>query len=111
MADVTVGAYLNDMLSRMVSPEAKEELLIEWYKSMYEYIPFVTGNLANNISIQSDGIHFKVPYARRQYYGDNFNFTKDQHPLAQARWGNVAWDLHQEEIMNDFINYLKKGET
>ncbi|MBO5726957.1 MAG: hypothetical protein J6S00_07850, partial [Clostridia bacterium] len=53
-------------------------------------------------------IHFKVPYANRQYEGAKFNFTRDIHPLAQAHWAQVAADLHGEQIINEFKQYIAK---
>jgi len=103
---VTVQGYLDDKLKKAVSPEAKIFLLTSWYRAMYPYIPFVTGMLADNVEIKEDGIYFNQVYAGRQYFGDGFNFTKDQHPLAQARWGDVAWELDGEKIMNDFKQYI-----
>lgn len=122
---VTVQGYLDDKLKKAVSPEAKIHLLTEWYKNMQKYIPFVTGVLMSGMrisetplteaeaaeimqreGIREDGIHFAAEYAGRLYYGDGFNFTKDQHPLAQARWGDVAWELDGEKIMNDFKQYI-----
>lgn len=55
-------------------------------------------------------IHFKAPYASNQYNGNNFNFTKDQHPLAQSHWAEVAADLHGEEIVKATKKYIiRKG--
>lgn len=55
-------------------------------------------------------IRFRAPYAQRQYYGEDFNFTKDVHQLAQAQWAQVAADLHGEEIISQLINYVKNKE-
>lgn len=123
-----ISFHLEKPLRELMTPEAKEFLLSEWYRKMFPYIPFVTGTLASTIASSEapispadamllglDGIkqtktyiHFKVPYASTQYEGVNFNFTKDLHPLAQAYWAQVAADLHGEQIINDTKKYIIK---
>lgn len=125
----SVSFYLEEPLRKIMTPEAKEFLLSEWYRMMFPYIPFVTGMLASTtdmtgkefspaeaMQIGLDGIkqtktyiHFKAPYASNQYDGLNFNFTKDLHPLAQAQWAQIAADLHGEQIMKNVKTFILKG--
>jgi hypothetical protein len=35
-------------------------------------------------------VHHKAPYARRQYYGDDLNFSAEKHPLATSHWNEAA---------------------
>lgn len=130
-----VSFYLEEELQKYISPEAKNFFLCTWYRYMFQYIPFRTGLLASlaepiqgaeelKISpdvammsgldaIQNDPrnvIHFKAPYANRQYEGTDFNFTHDLHPLAQARWAQVAADLHGEQIINELKAYIERNE-
>ena len=117
-------------LQRYMTPEATEFLLSEWYRFMFQYIPFRSGMLAslaepitdgitpnltpekallmglNSISETKTYIHFRAPYASVQNDGDDFNFTKDLHPLAQAHWEQVAADLHSESIVNAVKKYI-----
>ena len=50
------------------------------------YVPMLTGTLAQTVEVTPECVRYIQPYARRQYYGDSFNFTKDYHPLATSRW-------------------------
>ena len=117
-------------LQRYMTPDATEFILSEWYRHMFPYIPFRSGMLAslaepitdgfapnltpeqamlmglNSISETKTYIHFRVPYASVQNNGDDFNFTKDLHPLAQAHWEQVAADLHGESIVNAVKKYI-----
>lgn len=136
MPEKSVSFYLDEELKRYMTPEAKNFFLCTWYRYMFQYIPFRTGLLASlaepiqgaeelKISpdvammsgleaIQNDPrnvIHFKVPYANRQYEGENFNFTKDIHPLAQAHWAQVAADLHGEQIIKEFKGYVERSKN
>lgn len=134
----SVSFYMEQELQKHMTPEAKRFVLCEWYRRMFPYIPFRTGLMASlmdlsegenakNIdfsldeaamivgleTIQNDPrnvIHFRAPYANRQYEGIDFNFTHDQHPLAQARWGEVAADLHGDEIIQELKDFVKRSE-
>lgn len=138
MPNKTVSFYMEKELQKYMTPEAKNELLCAWYRYMFDYIPFRSGIMASlmdypedkevrkNIKLSPEEakqiglsvikatpenvIRFKAPYATRQYYGENFNFTHDLHTLAQARWAEVAADLHGEQIVKEFAGYVKRSE-
>ena len=131
-----VSFYMEKELQRYMTPEAKNFFLCTWYRYMFPYIPFKTGLMASLMSlpenaqninlspdaamligleqIQSDPrniIHFRAPYANRQYKGENFNFTRDLHPLAQAHWAQVAAELHGEQIIKEYAAFVKRSEN
>lgn len=128
-----VSFYMEKELQRYMTPEAKNFFLCTWYRYMFPYIPFKTGLLASlmdfaeniNISpeqamtigleaIQNDPrnvIHFRAPYAQRQYEGADLNFTRDLHPLAQANWAQVAADLHGQQIIKEYAAFVKRSEN
>ena len=130
-----VSFFMEKELQRYMSPEAKNFFLCTWYRYMFPYIPFKTGLLASLMSfaenaeninfspeqamalglenIQNDPrnvIHFRVPYADRQYEGTDFNFTRDLHPLAMAHWAQVAADLHGEQIIKEFKGFVERSK-
>lgn len=131
----TASFYMEKELQKYMTPEAKNFLLVTWYRYMFPYIPFRTGLMASLMdipegasdsdvlnpdqalmtaisTIQSDPenvIRFRAPYASRQNAGDNFNFTRDLHPLAQAHWEQVAADLHGEQIINELKAFMKRS--
>ena len=121
----SISFYLNEELQKITSPDATRFLLQQWYIKMFPYIPFRTGTLASTMDIVikkspeqamleglegiDQSIHFKAPYASNMYYGDNFNFSKDQHPLAQARWAEVAADLHGEELSRELAEFIERN--
>lgn len=135
MSHKSVSVYLNRELQKYITPESKNYLLCTWYRYMFQYIPFKTGLMASLMDmpenkkdikvspdealqnalakIQSEPenvIRFKAPYAHRQYCGENFNFTKELHPLSTAGWAQVAADLHGEQIVKEFAGYVKSKE-
>ena len=81
------------------------------YKLMFDYIPFVSGTLAESVNIYDEGtagvIHFTQPYAHRMYKGKNFNFTKDKHPLATAEWDKAAMKTKKQALISSVQNYLR----
>lgn len=134
----TVSFYMEKELQRYMTPEAKNFFLCTWYRYMFPYIPFRSGVMASlmdfpdgksaefvNLSpdeallmglqaIENNPenvIHFRAPYANRQYEGTNFNFTRDLHPLAQAHWAQVAADLHGEQIIKEFKSYVERSKN
>ena len=126
----SVSFYMEKELQRYMTPEATEFLLSEWYRFMFPYIPFLSGMMASLAEPITDSIspnltteqamlmglesiketktyiHFRSPYASVQNDGDDFNFTKDLHPLAQAHWEQVAADLHGEQIVNALKKFI-----
>jgi hypothetical protein len=119
-----VSFYMEKALQKATSPDVKRYFLIEWYIKMFPYIPFVTGTLASTMDVEiqhspetametgleniDQNIHFKAPYASNMYYGDGFNFTKDQHHSAQARWAQVAAELHGQELVENLKKYIRR---
>ena len=134
-----VSFYMEKELQKYLTPEAKNFFLCTWYRYMFPYIPFQTGllaslmdlpedkNKAKNLKLTADEavllglesiendprnvIHFRAPYAERQYEGVDFNFTRDLHPLAQAHWAQVAADLHGEQIIKEYAAFVKRSEN
>lgn len=131
-----VSFFMEKELRKYMTPEAKNFFLCTWYRYMFPYIPFKTGLMASLMdlpenaktlnlpperamligieNIQGDPrnvIHFRAPYANRQYEGTDFNFTRDLHPLSQAYWAQVAVDLHGEQIVKEYAAFVKRSEN
>lgn len=80
--DDRVMLQINNELARIIDP----------------WVPFLEGALAQTIEVDAKGITYTQPYATRQYYGVDFNHTKDYHPLASARWDEVAMTVKRDEF-------------
>lgn len=52
------------------------------------WTPFLTGRLSGDITIDSEGVTYNVPYAADKYYG--YAYHKEVHPLATSHWDKVA---------------------
>lgn len=62
------------------------------------YVPFLEGPLSQTAVITAEGVTYIQPYARYQYYGENFNHTLDKHPLASAKWDEAMLRDHREQF-------------
>lgn len=83
LVDETVMLEIHDLFAKMCDP----------------YVPFLEGPLSQTVEVTPKCVRYVQPYARRQYYGEDFNFTKDKHPQATALWDKVMMDEHGEEFV------------
>ena len=75
-------------------------------KNMDQYIPYQTGNLKDNFTIEPFKITYTAEYARYQFYG-KFDHSKNKHPLATGHWSRAMMTAHEAQISSElkaFIN-------
>lgn len=62
------------------------------------YVPMDTQQLERsgiiNSKIGEGLLIWNTPYARRIYYGEQYNFSKDKNPNARALWFEYAKSIH-----------------
>lgn len=71
------------------------------------YVPFLNGPLSQTFQVSSEGVRYIQPYARYQYYGVDFNHTKDYHPLASAMWDKAMLRDHGEEFFKEVKDIME----
>ena len=71
------------------------------------YVPFLNGPLSQTVEIEPYLIRYIQPYARYQYYGVDFNHTREFHPLASALWDEAALRDRMPELQEQIIEILK----
>ncbi len=81
----------------------------EWHRLYSPYTPYKTGMLDNTVVITPGQIEHTVPYARYQYYGERFHFSKEQHPLASAKWDQAAEPTQKIKLIRTLQNYIDSG--
>ena len=51
-----------------------------------DYVPMDSGALDQTVDITPECVHYKQPYARRQWEGKGIKYSTDKHPLATSHW-------------------------
>lgn len=82
---------------------------LEWWRLYKDFVPCQSGRLWEDVTITEKSIKHNAPYAHRVYEGDNFNFRKDEHRLASARWDEAAKPSQLPELARTLTNYIKSG--
>lgn len=102
MASIKVNVKLSDALRERLSDINSSNTMLAIHNTLAKmcdpYVPYRKGPLSQTINISSRGVTYTQPYARRQYYGDNFNHFLEIHPLATARWDKAMLRDHGEEF-------------
>lgn len=75
---------------------------------MAKFVPKRSGALVGSGQASPFKVTYNTPYARRMYYGEGFNFSKDRNPLAQARWDRGYMQAGGiDELVKTGTNYLR----
>lgn len=86
----------------------------EVLKDCQPFVPMRSGNLMDSgvagTTLGSGEVVYNAPYARRMYYGTNFNFSKLKHPQACAQWFEKAKALHKEDWRQG-VQKIVKGKV
>ena len=93
-------------LDEIIDPTTMLAIYNNLAKRCDPYVPFLEGPLSQTAVVSSEGVTYIQPYARRQYYGDNFNHTLDHHPLASARWDKAMLRDHGDEFLQEVEDIL-----
>lgn len=80
----------------------------EWHKLYQPYVPWRVGDLAQHVTLEPGQITHIAPYAKKCYEG-NFNFRKDKHPLATARWDEAAIPTQLPKLTKALQAYVNSG--
>lgn len=78
-----------------------------WRKHIEPYVPYRTGRLCNDVTIRPWTITYNAPYASDVYNNVHMNFNKEKHPLATAKWDEVAMPAETDGFVQDLQSYLK----
>lgn len=111
---ISVTAEVNTLLleDKLENLLQDESLMLSVHNALarycHPYVPYLHGPLSETIEVSAEGVTYTQPYARYQYYGDNFNFTKDYHPLATSRWDEAMMRDHGEEFCDEVQELLNR---
>lgn len=81
----------------------------EWHRLYEPYVPMQMGMLKDTVSIRPKEIEHTVPYAQYQYNGTGFNFRRDMHPKASAKWDQAAAPTQLPRLASSLQAYIDSG--
>lgn len=90
----------------MLSPTVMSEAYQMMYMMCDPYVPYVTGQLAHNVTVDSNGIHYLQPYAEEVYNSNRYH-SPSVHPLASSKWDEAMYRDHKDEFdkkLTDIVN-------
>lgn len=79
-----------------------------WQKRVEPYIPYRTGRLCKDVTISPYKITYNAPYAGKVYNDLKTNFNKEKHPLATARWNEVAAPVIMQYFIQDLQEFVDR---
>lgn len=73
------------------------------------FVPLREGYLKNSATIAIDGsfIQYNMPYARRLWFGDGFNFNGA--PQRGSRWVERSWTVNKEQLLQSLEKAIAGG--
>lgn len=79
---------------------------------MNPFVPMQTGVLSQTYETGCDElggfVRYTQPYAHKQFNGDSFNFSKEQHPLATSHWDKAMLAVNGEKLASEVSLYRKR---
>lgn len=105
---VNISQDLRDRLRDINSPATMYAIHNTLAKRCDPYVPYLNGPLSTTFNVTSQGVTYTQPYARRQYFGDDFRHTLDFHPLASARWDEAMLRDHGDEFDQEVELILRR---
>ena len=100
---------LEALNNRGLPNQARVFLANEIVKISDAYTPYRDGYLKNSAVVVNDGrqIQYNVPYARRMWYGDTFNFNGA--PTRGSRWVERAVASNSEQLIASVQRFVNGG--
>ena len=105
--DLDMNKLRADILS-VLTPEVMTQMYLELYSACDPYVPYVTGALANNVAIDSNGIHYLQSYAEDVYNSNRYH-SPSVHPLASSYWDEAMYRDHKDEFDKKLTDIVNKG--
>lgn len=111
MASIKINVKISDALKSRLKDINSPGTMLTIHNTLAKrcdpYVPYLHGPLSQTIHISSKGVTYTQPYARRQYFGDDFHHTLDKHPLASARWDEAMMRDHGDEFNQEVEDILR----
>lgn len=99
---------LRKQMENLLDDKVMLEIQNLFAKTIDPWVPYLENPLSTTLEITPEYVKYLVPYAHYQYTGDNFNHTKEAHPLATARWDKVAMQTELDSFMANVKKILER---
>lgn len=106
--DYKVNLNVNEAFERLFSRDVLYYANSRLQAYADPYVPMATGMLAQDVTITEDAVTYNQKYAHRQYNGTDFNFSKDLHPLATAKWDRAMAAAKGQQLADDIKTYIER---
>lgn len=103
-----MGLMPDKIAKRMINDKLKRFANNELYRMCDPFTPMDSGMLSKNVTVTSEYIHYKSPYAHKVYAGKQYRFRTEKHPLATGEWDKVAMVSKKKQLIQA-INKAKGG--
>lgn len=106
---IKVDVDLMRSCNNRLTDSVKQSIADTAFKLMTPYVPMDTGTLAFTVDVNPKEVHYKSNYAYKQYNGVNFNFDKEKHKLATARWDEAMMVADGDKLLKAARKFIKRG--
>ncbi len=93
---------------RYVNDRVIQYAHLQLWRLCSKYVPMRTGYLMEYVEITPKYLRYIAPYAARMYYGINFHFRRDKHPLATAMWDKAAMQTQRDKLVRSVSAYMRR---
>lgn len=78
------------------------------YRHMDKYVPKDTGALRDTVTLKSDAVIYKSPYAHAQYVGETKGVVRNYTtPGTGPYWDKRMWSAEKEIVIRETQEYLE----
>lgn len=115
--DARVEFDLSKLLAKYRSRAKVAQVMLDEavLKDTDAYVRYRTGVLARSARTASrigqGAIIYDTPYAKRVYYDEFSNVTRDIHPLATPKWFEESKKKNKDKWLKAVDRILKEGEN
>lgn len=99
---------ISGISKRLFTPDVKKYAHARLHAYCSPYVPMNTGYLDQTVDITKDYVHYKAPYAYKNWDGDGLNFSKDKNPLATAHWERSMAVAKGQKLADDITEHVKR---
>lgn len=99
-------AIVDEIRDKVTDPETMTEISQLLADMCDPYVPYQTGNLAHDITVNENGVTYNAEYSNKQYI--NPNHATNIHPLASGQWDKAMLDAEGDTFIEKVAEILSR---